>query len=270
VCDDHTASQYLKFWKVLRDDPERDELREKVMRLTPDPLESARDSIVFSPRADSKMLGWYGKAIHGADASVMFTAAFGVTEKLLEPLGSGDALRFILMEKPPTKKVSDALRVNQNLQIAYGAVLGEMYRFKDGEPVARSRIQDFELEKWFLRESHFRREGFVFFVHTKFLLVDPLSSDPLVCTGSANFSPNSLLQNDENMLLIRGRTRVADIYLTEFDRLFRHFHMRNVVNEIAARGRKAQAAFLDETDGWLNAYLEPNSFKAKRQRLFFR
>jgi phosphatidylserine/phosphatidylglycerophosphate/cardiolipin synthase-like enzyme len=192
-----------------------------------------------------------------------------VTQKLLEPLGNGEALRFILMEKPPTEAVRAALSVNQNLQIAYGAVLGEMYRFKNGEPVARQRIRDFEVEKWLMREEHFRKQGFVFFVHTKFLLVDPLSDDPLICTGSANFSPPSLLENDENMMLIRGNTRVADIYLTEFDRLFRHFFMRNVVNEISAKGKKAQVAFLDETDAWTTPYFVPDSFKAKRQALFF-
>jgi phosphatidylserine/phosphatidylglycerophosphate/cardiolipin synthase-like enzyme len=44
----------------------------------------------------------------------------------------------------------------------------------------------------------------VFFVHTKFLLIDPLSDDPLVCTGSANFSGASLTANDENMPMIRA------------------------------------------------------------------
>ena len=33
--------------------------------------------------------------------------------------------------------------------------------------------------------------------HTKFLLVDALADDPLVCTGSANFSSGSLTENDE-------------------------------------------------------------------------
>ncbi|WP_431236097.1 phospholipase D-like domain-containing protein (plasmid) [Mycolicibacterium psychrotolerans] len=82
----------------------------------------------------------------------------------------------------------------------------------------------------------------MFFIHTKFLLIDPLSDDPLVCTGSANFSANSLLHNDENMLLIRGDIRVADIYLTEFDRIFRHFFARNAINKIAAGGEKLGAA----------------------------
>jgi phosphatidylserine/phosphatidylglycerophosphate/cardiolipin synthase-like enzyme len=114
--------------------------------------------------------------------------------------------------------------------------------------VARRTIKEFDLDKWFLKEEHYRRanEGFVFFIHTKFLLIDPLSDDPLVCSGSANFSSNSLLQNDENMLLIRGDTRVADIYLTEFDRIFRHFYFRDMANEIEAAGNKAEGAFLYE------------------------
>src|SRR5262249_52689626 len=92
------------------------------------------------------------------------------------------------------------------------------------------------------------RDGFVFFVHTKFLLIDPLSDDPLVCSGSANFSSNSLLQNDENMLLVRGDTRVAGIYMTEFDRIFRHFYFRDIANELHDKGDAAKGAFLDETD----------------------
>jgi hypothetical protein len=49
----------------------------------------------------------------------------------------------------------------------------------------------------------------------------------------AGFSGESLKSNDENMLLIRGNTRVADIYLTEFDRILRHFYFRDAANEIA-------------------------------------
>jgi hypothetical protein len=106
-------------------------------------------------------------------------------------------------------------------------------------------------------------------VHTKFLLIDPLSDDPLVCSGSANFSSNSLLQNDENMLLVRGDTRVADIYMTEFDRIFRHFYFRDVANEIEAKGGKAEGAFLDETDVWTDSYFKPGAFKTLRREMFF-
>jgi phosphatidylserine/phosphatidylglycerophosphate/cardiolipin synthase-like enzyme len=144
-----------------------------------------------------------------------------------------------------------------------------MYEFKDGKPTARKRIKEFELDKWLLQEDHFRHRGFVFFVHAKFLLIDPLSDDPLVCSGSANFSPDSLLANDENMLLIRGNTRAADIYLTEFDRIFRHFYFRNVANEVEAKGSEAEGAFLEETDEWTESYFKPGLFKTRRRQMFF-
>jgi phosphatidylserine/phosphatidylglycerophosphate/cardiolipin synthase-like enzyme len=183
-----------------------------------------------------------------------------------------DTLRFILMEKPPTTALKTEFdKDRRDLLASYGNVLGEMYTFKNGKPTARRKIQEFELDKWFLKEDHFRKagEGFVFFIHTKFLLIDPLSIDPLVCSGSANFSSNSLLQNDENMLLVRGDTRVADIYLTEFDRIFRHFYFRNVANEIEAKGGRAEGAFLDETSKWTDSYFNPNGFKTRRRELFF-
>lgn len=55
------------------------------------------------------------------------------------------------------------------------------------------------------------------------MLVDPLSDNPIVIAGSANFSDASTIQNDENMVIIRQNKRVADIYFGEFMRLFSHF-----------------------------------------------
>lgn len=273
--DEETAKQYLKYWTVLKTDPDLAVARAAVMKLTPNPpalIDEKSIARIFSPRPKAELLGWYGDRIEDAAGSVMFTAAFGVTEKLVPSLAEDcDYLRFILMEKPASETLKSQLTKHRDCVIAYGAVLGEMYKFKDGKPVARRRIKDFELDKWYLKEEHFRKanDGFVFFIHTKFLLIDPLSDDPLVCSGSANFSPDSLLQNDENMLLVRGDTRIADIYLTEFDRIFRHFYFRDVANEIEAKGSKAKGAFLDETDAWTNNYFKPNTFKTRRREMFF-
>lgn len=273
--DEETAKQFLKYWTVLKTDPDLDVARAAVMKLTPNPpalIDEKSIARIFSPRPKAELLNWYGDRIEDAVGSVMFTAAFGVTEKLVPSLAEDcDYLRFILMEKPASETLKSQLSEHRDCVIAYGAVLGEMYTWKDGKPVARRRIKDFELDRWYLKEEHFRKanEGFVFFIHTKFLLIDPLSDDPLVCSGSANFSPDSLLQNDENMLLVRGDTRIADIYLSEFDRIFRHFYFRDVANEIEAKGSKAKGAFLDETDSWTNSYFKPNAFKTRRREMFF-
>ncbi len=68
--------------------------------------------------------------------------------------------------------------------------------------------------------------GHVKYVHSKFLLCDPLGDDPIVVTGSANFSKSSTTDNDENMVIIRGDRRAADIYFTEFMRIFTHYYFR--------------------------------------------
>jgi len=182
-------------------------------------------------------------------------------------------MRFVLLEKPVPDAQRKALTADFNRVIlSYGTPLGEIYKMTDGKPTARIPIKEFELDKWFFKEEHFRpkNDGFVFFVHTKFLLIDPLSDDPLVCSGSANFSSGSLLQNDENMLLVRGNTRIADIYMTEFDRIFRHFYFRDIANELAAVNTSddAKAIFLDETDGWSESYFKQGTLKNNRRIMF--
>ena len=193
----------------------------------------------------------------------------------------GASIRFILLEQPPTEAIIAAQKANPgDLQFSYGAILGKTKaqveertgRGATGRKVTKIvPIPHFEIESWFLEEELERQsgDGFVFFIHTKFLLVDPLSDDPLVCTGSANFSGNSLTANDENMLLIRGDTRVADIYLTEFDRIFRHFYSRDVINEIVRTGGKAVVGILDPTDKWLGGYFAAKNLKRHKREMFF-
>ncbi len=278
IADTETAQQYLSLWELLKTDPDRKTARNEVARLTPNPAEAINaNSVVrvFSPRAKSELLGWYGRRMLNAANSVWFTAAFGIGKELVQPIAARrNEMRFILMEKPVAREQQKALTADFNRVIlSYGVPLGEIYQIRNGRVTTRKRIQEFELDRWFFKEEHFRpkNDGFVFFVHTKFLLIDPLSDDPLVCSGSANFSSNSLLQNDENMLLIRGNTRVADIYMTEFDRIFRHFYFRNIANQLAGSETSDHAVsiFLDETDRWSESYFKPGTLKCNRRLMFF-
>ena len=144
-----------------------------------------------------------------------------------------------------------------------------MHNPRGGAKVAP--IPQGQLDEWFIEEELARptNQGHVFFLHSKILLIDPLSDDPLVCTGSANFSSNSLISNDENMLLIRGEKRVADIYLTEFDRVFKHFYDRDAINRIAAHGDKPEGLHLDPSPDWINRNFTKRSYKHNRLTTFF-
>ncbi|MBI4593406.1 MAG: hypothetical protein HY728_04265, partial [Candidatus Rokubacteria bacterium] len=104
------------------------------------------------------------------------------------------------------------------------------------------------------------------YLHTKYMLVDPLGPHPLVVSGSANFSKASTEDNDENMLIIRGDTRVADIYLGEFMRLYNHFAFRDWLSQ-HPDPQNAKVSHLDEQDTWWQAYF--GSSFASRQREYF-
>jgi phosphatidylserine/phosphatidylglycerophosphate/cardiolipin synthase-like enzyme len=286
VTDNAIASTYLKLWDGLKEDPDSATALATAMALSPNPPNLVDKGVtpVFSRRPNDDMLDWYGLRIKDAATSSMFTGAFSVDPKILAPIATpGPSMRFILLERPPTEEIEAAVKDNPaDVFVSFGSILGKMHAHaqvkkedgKDAEGRTTKKwvpIPKFNIEKWFLDEELERRsgDGFVFFIHTKFLLVDPLSDDPLVCTGSANFSGASLKSNDENMFLIRGDTRVADIYATEYDRIFRHFYSRDIANSIAEHGKVVNFALLDETDTWSNEYFEADSPKRHRREMFF-
>ncbi|PIO97367.1 phospholipase D-like domain-containing protein [Pleomorphomonas carboxyditropha] len=269
VRDGGVAQNYLDYWEQLAADPTTPKLSTWTQRKTPlaalDTLTAGPGiTTFFSPRKNADMLKWYAARIAGASDTVMFTAAFGVNQTLADEFGKPKPfVRFVLLEDEPDANLEEAMAADPNVSAAYGSILAKHAKSKKPFPLN-------DLDRWFLKEDLYRDDGFVFFIHTKFLMIDPLGPTPLLCTGSANFSSSSLTGNDENMLLIRGDTRVADIYLTEFDRIFRHFQARQQINRIAGEGGPlVDAKFLREDDSWLKGYVTPGRLKTNRQRLFF-
>ena len=103
------------------------------------------------------------------------------------------------------------------------------------------------------------------FLHNKIILIDPLSSLPTVISGSANYSENSTSKNDENTLVIKGDLRTADIYFTEYVRLFDHFSFREWLNGHSSEFNP----YLDETSAWIGKYFDnPNALNVKRRLVF--
>jgi hypothetical protein len=72
---------------------------------------------------------------------------------------------------------------------------------------------------------------FPVYIHHKFVIIDADTDHPVVFTGSANMSNNSLHRNDENLLMITGSPRLAAIYLAEGMRLYEHYRARAAWND---------------------------------------
>jgi len=262
VEDPKVAGKYLKYWKQLAEDPAARDLREWNDENTPVPDNPPPKgtSVVFSPRGSIDALQYYADLMDGASSGVFFTAAFGVNARLRRVLATDKPyLRYLLLEREDRANDDDP-------DI-------EMYR-RDRENLVAvgSHLDDNVLEQWvqknFGQEELTGTNKHVKYIHTKYMLIDPLSDDPIVVTGSANFSDASTKNNDENMLIIRGDTRVADIYLGEFMRLYTHYRFRAFAQEAAREGRPPKKLYLTDDDSWMQPYYKAGSVKAQERLMF--
>ena len=277
VRDQAVAGAFRDYWELLSRDPgarKGDDrqaasaamasLRKQVADLLPTPTDwttvAQGTTSVFSPRAGLKVLDMY---VDMADQSAKLgcvTLAFGVNKgfkaKLANNLSDPDRLTFLLLEKEDKPKANAStpyvpLTARQNVYSAWGSYIKDpIYQWAKETNAKKLQLN-----------QH------VSYIHSKFLLKDPLGDDPIVVTGSANFSDASTQGNDENMIIVRGDKRVADIYLTEFNRLFFHYYFRSINEKMAARvaatgsvatglggGHQGKTLFLDEDDCGVKAY----------------
>jgi phosphatidylserine/phosphatidylglycerophosphate/cardiolipin synthase-like enzyme len=267
VEDEDVAKQYLAFWERLQQDPAEADIRKDNLKVNADIVgypPGAEVTTIFSPRPDLAMLNWYGDpAMKSAGELLCFTAAFGINKVLLNILAAkADHLRYIFLEKWAVKKadaaaVQKALGADHYNQVAVGGYL------------AADVLSKYVERRWLAERSNSLSQN-VRFVHTKYLLVDPFGKNPVVISGSANFSDASTRSNDENMLVIKGDKRVVDIYVGEFMRLWRHHRFRYIENTLAAEGKDDayEPNYLDPTPGWAKPYFEANTVKSKKRKAF--
>jgi hypothetical protein len=72
------------------------------------------------------------------------------------------------------------------------------------------------------------------------------------------------------MLVIQGDKSVADIYLGEFMRLFKHFQFRAIAAAARNQLQEDNAGFLEESDSWRAPFYEPGTVQYKERQYFSR
>lgn len=263
VVEDKTvASKYLEYWKQLKENQPAAVERSWMALNNPNPPEPWSDDLcaVFSPRSGLGVLKWYAEIANSAQKGMFMTFAFGMHDFFKQVYEQNDGvLRFALMEKEGNgsglaqgKKDIHRIRWLPNVVVAIGNNL-----------VLNS------FDRWLKEKSKLTATANLRYIHTKFMLVDPLGKKPIVVTGSANFSEPSTNANHENMLVIRNNMRVADIYLGEFMRLHSHYAFREAVKIAQAKGdTEWKPNYLIESAKWQNDYFKPGSARFLRREYF--
>ncbi len=257
------AAAYLTCWEHMRTNPNHAELRATLSALNRIPADKPPrgTTVLMSPQSSDAALRWYADRAKTAEGALFMTFAFGMNALFQDAYRNGRApLRYALLDKLlgpgiPKAKVAEAEQVMKRLRFA------KENRFAVGNRLATNRF-----DRW-LKESLTGLNLHVQYIHTKFMLIDPLGPDPVVVSGSANFSASSTTDNDENMLVIRGNRRVADVYLGEYMRLWNHYAFREWAAKQTTLPADTAFAHLDVRDRWWREYFGDTA--RSRQRRYF-
>ena len=100
-------------------------------------------------------------------------------------------------------------------------------------------------------------------IHHKFIVIDAETESPIIYTGSANMSGNSVFNNDENLMEIKGSPRLAQITCLNFyDYMNIIVHVHDLLHFVET-GRRATAAefglALRKDNSWAKKHYTPGS-----------
>ena len=241
--------------------------------------------VFFSPepgrlgKDNSQSIETIVEAIHSARSSVIFCLFMPTDEKLRQACFSvGDAgkmmfglVNHIAREEPKSKSNLGSLHADQLARL-------EMYhRSKNNKDTIGAEYFNVKLVP-----EGFKPEINIFpgekppdyppvIIHHKFIVVDAETESPVVYTGSANMSGNSVFNNDENLLEIKGSPSIAQTYLAEFLRLYEHYRARAhfIRYRLSGKGPLASGYSLSKDRSWANKHFTPGTreYKARLRML---
>ncbi|MBK5304447.1 MULTISPECIES: phospholipase D-like domain-containing protein [Gammaproteobacteria] len=184
----------------------------------------------FSPRSGQGDLREFVDIIESAKKDLLFVTAFTLPEEILNALlgqPHDDILRYGLQN---TVSSITGFHADRTAQFAATALLNT------------------GLEGW-LKENMKGQKGNLL-VHTKAIVVDFTTDTPTIISGSHNLSAAASNGNDENYLIIRGDTDLADRYGLELLRFYEHYRFRYFAKKLQLKQVRPLAA----DDSWTDDY----------------
>lgn len=184
----------------------------------------------FSPRSGQGDLREFVDIINAAKKDLLFVTAFALPDEVLNALlglPHDDILRYGLQN---TVSSITGFHADRTAQFAATALLNT------------------GLEGW-LKENMKGQKGRLL-VHTKAIVVDFTTDAPTIISGSHNLSEAASNGNDENYLIIRGDTDLADRYGLELLRFYEHYRFRYFAKKLALKQVRPLAA----DDSWTDDY----------------
>lgn len=192
----------------------------------------------FSPRKGAGDLAEFINVIQAADKDLLFATAFALPEPILNALLGAphdDVLRYGIQN---TKSRITGFHADRTAEFAATALLSK------------------GLEGW-VKEGLRGQRGSLL-VHLKAIVANFTTDSPTIISGSHNLSAAASNGNDENYLIIRGDTDLADRYGLELLRFYEHYRFRYYAKLL--KFKKVRPLSVD--DKWADSYYEEGHLKA--------
>ena len=102
-------------------------------------------------------------------------------------------------------------------------------------------------------------------VHSKIVVIDHMTPDCVVITGSHNLGYQASYNNDENMLIVRGQRDLAKAYAVNIMDIYDHYRFRYQLQ------KKKHSAFsgLETSDTWQHKYFDPKNAASQDAKAWF-
>lgn len=268
------AALYLQRYALLKDNPTLATTAAETGWSETVSIADAAVRVFFSPEPGNahkkqfkrESIDTIVRAIHAAKSSVLF-CLFSPTDKPLRDacFSAGDRGRMMFgllnnISDKSDKEVEEGMRADEE------AAIELFHRSRDKKDVVPAAYF-----RWDNKPDGFLSENQLFpgagrppyppvIIHHKFVVIDGETDHPIIYSGSANMSKNSVNFNDENLLEIIGSRRLADIYMAEFFRLYEHYRARAHWVAVEIDHKEERQLILKGTrDEWASDYMTKGS-----------
>jgi phosphatidylserine/phosphatidylglycerophosphate/cardiolipin synthase-like enzyme len=239
VADDVTvAGRYCDVFEKVWENPEDvGAVRDWITQNNPmDPAQALFAG--FSPRSDGSDLKAFIDVIGGADKDLLFATAFQLPQQIMDALLGNehdDVLRFGIQNN--------------------GSEITGFHGDRTADFIAKAMLSK-GLEGW-IKENLRQHKGSLL-VHLKLIVANFTTDNPTIISGSHNLSVPASNGNDENYLIIRGDTDLADRYGLELLRFYDHYRFRYYAKKLKLKIARP----LSPDDSWTEPYFRKGHLKA--------
>ncbi len=266
IAEDATiAAAYLTYWKRLKADtpaqgtaPQGPDLRgrDATAALIDSPIDEGRATLWFSPNTPHARASRPGPAeATPPDLDQVFALMAAAKQAII----------FLEFQPGSPSVIEQAVKVqndNPNLFVR-GAVtdpkaagiFNTTLIHRPGEPAVEVAPATAISDQFAFWQQELLKAGPTAhaIIHDKIVVIDPVSDDCVVITGSHNQGYRASYDNDENLLIVKGHKALAAAYAVHVLDVYDHYRFRFAIQQ---NGTGAFSG-LDPTDGWQNKYFDP-------------